>query len=134
MVLNIDGKPCFNSSTVANYTNTFYTTVAGTLVKKLPPAFGKFNMDSETIQDYYKQMGVTNKGFKLSPVSSDFVLKELCSLKPNKSTGLDKSPARFLKDGATALKDQLTHICNLPITSNQGRNRHIFLRGQSHFS
>ena len=72
-----------NSGTVANYINTFYTSVAGTLVKKLPPAFGKSDMDSETIQDYYKQMGVTNKGFKLSPVSSDFVLKELCSLKPN---------------------------------------------------
>ena len=118
MVLNIDGKPCFNSSTVANYINTFYTTVASTLVKKLPPAFGKFDMDSETIQDYYKQMGVTNKGFKLSPVSSDFVFKELCSLKPNKSTGLDEIPARFLKDGATALKDQLTHIINLSITTS----------------
>ena len=78
MVLNIDGKPCFNSSTVVNYINTFYTTVVSTLVKKLPPAFGKFDMDSETIQDYYNQMGVTNKGFKLSPVSSDFILKELC--------------------------------------------------------
>ena len=120
--LNIDGKPCFNSSTVANYINTFYTTVASTLVKKLPPAFGKFDMDSEIIQDYYKQMRATpratNKGFKLSPVSSDFDLKELCSLKSNKNTGLDEIPVRFLKDGATALKDQLTHIINLSITSN----------------
>ena len=78
VVINIDGKLCFNSSTVVNYINTFYTTVASTLVKKLPPAFGKFDMDSETIQDYYNQMGVTNKGLELSPVSSDFILKELC--------------------------------------------------------
>ena len=75
VVLNIDGKPCFNSSTIANYINSFYTTVASTLVKKLPPSFGKFDIDSETIQDYYKQMGVANNGFKLSPVSSDFILK-----------------------------------------------------------
>ena len=56
----------------------------------MPPAFGKFDMDSETIQDYYKHMGVNKKGFKHAPVSSDFVLKTLCSLKPNKSTGLDE--------------------------------------------
>ena len=81
MVLYIDGKCCFNFSTVANYINTFYTTVTGTLVKKLSPAFGKFDMDSETIQDYHKQMVVTNKGFKLSLVASDFVLKG-CGMGP----------------------------------------------------
>ena len=118
VVLNVDGQPCFNSTTVANYINSFYTTVASSLVSKLPPSLGKFGMDSNTVQAYYDQLGVKDKGFKLSPVSSDFILKELSSLKPNKSTGLDEIPARFLRDGAPALADQLTHIVNLSISSN----------------
>ena len=44
-------------------------------------------------------------------------MKELRSLKPSKSTGLDDIPARVLKDDASGLKDQLTHIVNLSITS-----------------
>jgi hypothetical protein len=36
----------------------------------------------------------------LSPVTEDFIFSELEKLNPNKSTGLDNIPARFLKDGA----------------------------------
>ena len=38
-------------------------------------------------------------------------------MNPNKSTGLDAIPARFLRDGAIAIKDHLAHIINLSISS-----------------
>ena len=109
---------CYNSNTVANYINGFYTTIANNLVSKLPASLGNFDVESDNFLNYYKKLGVTPNAFQLSPVSSDFIYKELCSLNINKSTGLDGIPARFLKDGAVLLKDQLTHIVNVSITTN----------------
>ena len=56
--------------------------------------------------------------FSCHPCLAILSNKELCSLNINKSTGLDGIPARFLKDGAVLLKDQLTHIVNVSITIN----------------
>ena len=53
------------------------------------------------------------------------MIYDICSLKPNKSTGPDKIPARFLKDGATALKDQLTLIINLSITTSTVKSARV---------
>ena len=61
---------------------------------------------------------VTSESFKLSPVTIDFVCKELHKLKANKSTGLDGIPAKFLKDGATVIKYHVAFIINLSITSH----------------
>jgi hypothetical protein len=102
---------------VADFFNEFYTTVASNLVKDLPPSQGRFSTESEVFKTYYREKGVKLDSFKLSPVTTDFVFKELCSLNPNKSTGLDGIPARFLRDGAVAIKDPLTHIINISINS-----------------
>ena len=117
VVLTVKGEKCFDSTEVADYFNEFYTTVASNLVKDLPPSQGRFSTESETFKSYYREKGVKPNSFKLSPVTTDFVFKELCSLKPNKSTGLDGIPARFLRDGAIAIKDPLTHIINISINS-----------------
>ena len=118
VILNIDGELCFDPSRVANYINQFYTTIASTLVNKLPSSLGKFSVNSTIFSSHYEKLGVTSDAFKLCPVSSDFILKELRSLNPNKSTGLDGVPARFLRDGAVLLKDQLTHIINVSIMTS----------------
>lgn len=118
VVLNIDDELCFNASRIANYVNKFFTSVAGTLVGNLPPPSGKFDTSSEAFKGYYGKLGVTHDSFKLVTVSVDFVFKELRSLNPNKSTGLDEIPAKFLREGADALKDKLTHIINLSIHTN----------------
>ena len=118
IILNIDGELCFDTNRVANYINQFYTTIASKLVNKLPSSLGNFCVDSSTFTSYYNNLGVTPNSFKLCRVSSDFILKELRSLNPNKSTGLDGVPARFLRDGADLLKDQLTHIINVSITTS----------------
>ena len=53
----------------------------------------------------------------VSPVSEEFIYKELCNLNSFKSTGLDNIPSRFVKDVAKALTKPVTYIVNLSITS-----------------
>ena len=51
------------------------------------------------------------------PVSHHFVKKELLSLDPKKTTGLDDISPRFLHDGAEYLAEPIKHIVNLSILS-----------------
>ena len=88
IVLTVNGEKCFNSTIVTDCFNEFYTNVAGNLVKNLPPSKGLLNTDSDVFKNYYKEKGVDSKCFTLSPVSSEFVYKELCKLNPSKSTAL----------------------------------------------
>ena len=118
IVLNVNGEKCFDSRRVADCFNNFYTNVAGNLVKNLPPSQGFFNTDSDVFKNYYKDKGTGSMRFNILPITSEFVFKELCALNPTKSTGLDGIPARFLRDGAIALKDHLAHIINLSISSS----------------
>ena len=118
VVLDTDGEMCFDSNRVANYINEFYTSIASSLVNKLPPAKNIFSTESDVFKEHYKSKNVCTNAFKLSPVTIDFVYKELLKLKSNKSTGPDGIPAKFLKDGAVVIKDHITFIINLSITSN----------------
>ena len=61
--------------------------------------------------------------FKLGCVGEEFIERELLQLNPNKSTGLDNIPARFLRDGSTILKAPITHIVNMSIISNSVPNQ-----------
>ena len=46
------------------------------------------------------------------------MLVRMFSMNSNKTTGPDGIPAKFLKDGAVVIKDHITFIINLFITSN----------------
>ncbi|KAJ8018258.1 LINE-1 reverse transcriptase-like [Holothuria leucospilota] len=118
IVLNIDGEVCSAPKGVANYINDFFTKISSSLVKDLPQPTGKFDFDSSAFKNYYNKMNVVSNSFKLCKVSTDFVYNEICALKISKGTGLDGIPARFIKDGADVLKDQLTHIINLSIETS----------------
>ena len=76
-----------------------------------------FSVASFAFQDYYGSKLNNSNKLHLSPVCEEFVEKELLGLNLSKSTGLDNIPARFLRDVASVLKDPLTHIINLSITS-----------------
>ena len=52
VVLDIDGETCFDSKKVANCFNNFFTSIASTLVEKLPPPLNLFDTRSETFQDF----------------------------------------------------------------------------------
>ena len=117
IVLNIDSKNCHNQFSIVNYFNIFFTSVAESLVKKLPTAKGIFSCTCDAIYNFYKKVFYSNLIFKLKPVTEHFVLKVLQNLNSSKSTGLDGIPSRFLKDGATVLTKQITYIINLSINS-----------------
>ncbi len=117
IVLKINDKIEYDPVTIGNHVNTFFTTIANKLVSKLPHVPSLYTVDSQTFLDFYRDV---EKGkLKLCKVSVDFVSKELQSLNPNKSTGLDNISPRFLKDGAVFLAEPVTHIVNLSISTCQ---------------
>ena len=87
------------------------------LVRGLPLPKGVFGTGSAHFRDFYREKGVRQGAFRLSPVRTRFVFDQLSELKVGKSTGLDGISVRFLKDGAEVLAGPLCHIVNLSITS-----------------
>ena len=84
----------------------FFTNIASTLVSKLPSCPNIFDTKSKIFKLFYSQKLKKDVSFVLTPVSEDFVFKELVKLNSTKSTGLDNLPARFIKDGANVLKGE----------------------------
>ncbi len=118
MVFNIDGDPSHDKVRIANYFNTFLTKVAEKLARNLPMPPNKFSTDTPTFQNYYTNKGLFPSRFTLTTVPTNFTLRELTKFKTNKSTGPDKLPARFLKDGARIIAEPLTHIITISIMTD----------------
>ena len=115
-VLDINGETCFDSKKVANCFNNFLTSIASTLVEKLPPSLILFDTRSETFQEFYRNHNVQD-GFVLASVEEDFIFKEFCKLNSSKGTVSDIFPARFVKDASAVLTKPITYIVNLSIRS-----------------
>ena len=81
----------------------------------MPPCPKLFDFNS--LNSFINKFFVNNLHLDLSPVTEDFIFRELEKLNPNKSTGLDNIPARFLKDGACELQKPITYLVNLSISS-----------------
>ena len=103
--------------------NKFFTSVATSLVSKLPTCSGIFNANSDKVKRFYCDKGVTPGKFGLEPVSEHHIQKLLERLNPGKGAGLDSIPSRFLVDGSDILKVPLTHIINTSIITG------VFPRG-----
>ncbi|KAI4829076.1 hypothetical protein KUCAC02_023139 [Chaenocephalus aceratus] len=64
---------------------------------------------------YYKNLGVRKDDFSLARVTTAEVLIKLSALQPNKATGHDNIPSKFLRDTATTISPVIAHIINLSI-------------------
>ena len=64
-------------------------------------------------------MGITKDVFSLSIVSGDEIKKILHKMSSCKATGIDRIPAKFVKDGAEHICLPITHIINLSIHTNK---------------
>ena len=106
--LKIDNEMCFDKLKVAEQFNMFFTTVASSLVNKLPQGTGKFGDDH--VSSFYQGKDVSPNAFCLKEVNVDNINQILNSMSANKATGLDDLSARFIKDGA-----MITHIVNMSI-------------------
>ncbi len=97
---------------------SFFTTIAGTLTENLPLLPNKYTTNTTTFQMYYTNKDTLPNSFTMTTISPDFTLRQLMKLKTKKSTGPVKLPTRFLKDGAVAVSEPLTHIINMSIMTN----------------
>ena len=107
----------FDKKTVANIFNNLFTTVAASLVGKLPNITGGYA--GNFVNKYYQEKGAKQNSFKFSPVGDEDILKSLPSLNVSEATGLDGLSARFLKDGANQISSAIAHIINLSLYSGR---------------
>ncbi len=117
MALNIDGET-YDKVKIANFFNSFFTTVAETLARKLPVPPNKYTTNTPTFQNYYKDNGIPPNRFRLATVSPEFTLRELMKMEINKSTGPNKLPAKFLRHRTNVIAKPLTHVINLSIMTD----------------
>ena len=104
---------CFDKLKVAEQFNMFFTTVASSLVNKLPQGTGKFGDDH--VSSFYQGKDVSPNAFCLKEVNVDNINQILNSMSANKATGLADLSARFIKDGARVIAPMITHIVNMSI-------------------
>ena len=76
--------------------NGFFTSVASSLVDKLPQPSGRFSCNSNHFTDFCTQKGLRPDSFKLSPVTLCFIMKELKSL--NHKQDCLSNPTDFVND------------------------------------
>ena len=114
-VLDSDGHKVFDSFSVAQIFNDFYTSVASKLVSNLPKSYGIFGTATVAFRNFYSRRIGLRSRFVISPVTSHFVLNQLRALDPKKSVGLDDISSLFLRDGADVITSPVTHIINLSI-------------------
>ena len=115
IVLEENGHKIFDSASVANVFNKFYTSVASTLVSKLPSPYGIYVTSGSIFRQFYSRKLGLRPNFTLSPVSSHFIRSQLNSLNPKKAIGLDDISSLFLRDGTECIVAPITHIVNLSI-------------------
>ena len=78
---------CFDKVKVAEQFNNFFTTVASSLVNKLPQGTGKLGYVH--VSSFYQGKGVTPNAFCLKEVNVDNINIILNSMRANKATGLE---------------------------------------------
>ena len=85
------------------------------LILTLPQLANNISQNSDS--SYLNYLSKTNNTFDLSPTNYSKVFKILSKLCKTKATGLDKIPARFLKECLDLITASLCSIFNRSITS-----------------
>ena len=104
----------FDPFTISELFKKFYSNLANDLVRKLPAASKKF--DIEAVKDYYNDMfDLSHNKLNFQTVQPNTISNLLKSCNVNKAAGIDNVSGKFLKDGADVLGIPITQICNLSI-------------------
>ncbi len=88
------------------------------VARNFPQPFNKYCTNNTSLKIYYRNKGIILESFHLQTMTVHFSLSELKKLNIVKSTGLDSTPAWFLKDGTLVLASPGTHTINLSIMTN----------------
>ena len=108
-----NGVTQFEPKKNANIFKTFYSELAGTLVKKLPKPPLKLSTDKTMM--FYKKLNPNLEKFELVYITEETIKKSFCCLDVSKAPDIDEISPRFLKDGAEVLAKPIWDIINLSI-------------------
>ena len=111
--LKENGVTQFEPKKNENIFKTFYSELAGNLVKKLPKPPLKFNTDKTMI--FCKKLKPNLEKFELVCITEETIKKLSCCLDVSKVLGMDEIFPRFLKDGTEVLAKPICDIINLSI-------------------
>ena len=103
-----DGIIYSDSKSIANIWNQHFSSVSSILVQKLKTSLNILLPSNSTVTT----IDSNSSFYQFTPVSEEFVLKELKRLKPNKAIGLDGISARLMKDSAIVIYKSLTILYN----------------------
>ena len=103
LMLNIDNKTTSDDYIIANHFNSFFTPVAGNILKKIPKAKMTFN----------SFLTKTNTKTFLSPTTPGQVPGILKTFNLNKAVGSNSLPIKTLKDLKSEITEPLCTLINL---------------------
>ena len=92
----------------------FYSNLASDLVKQLPNATSKYDMNY--VRDYYSGIELPGGLFGFSHVCVSEIMKILDNFDTNKAAGIDGLSGIFIKDGAKILSKPISDLINLSIS------------------
>ena len=93
-----------NEKDIANHFNTFFTSIAQKLVKKIPPTHNNFE---STLKNQ------NEKSFFIGTVDIKETENKISSLQENKASGPNSLPIKMLKTSKKQLSVPLTYLINL---------------------
>ena len=97
---------------IANAFNKFFASAASKLMATVRSTCGHNHRDPNTSIRQYPP-------FNFLEISEEFVLSQLRSLKSGKAVGLDRIPARLLKDSADIVVKPVTFIINTSLRTSK---------------
>ena len=109
---NLDGL-LFDSFSIAEAFQKYYSSLAENLVLKLPKPPNNFGMES--VNNYHEIYNLKEK-LIFTNIQSDKVFKILKNFDETKASSIDDLSGIFLKDFAKLLTTPITQLCNLLIS------------------
>ncbi|XP_078377802.1 uncharacterized protein LOC144660957 [Oculina patagonica] len=105
--LKVNGVSVTDPTEISNEFNNYFATIGPKLAS---------NFDPLENDNYQKYLTSTDKRFQLRPTSTNKVLSLLNKLNKSKATGLDKIPARLIRDCADLICIPIRDIFNQSIS------------------
>ena len=112
--LEKDGNISFDPKINAGIFRDFYSNLASDLVKQLPNATSKYDMNY--VRDYYNNIMLPGGLFGFSHVCVSKIINILDNFDTNKAAGIDGLSDIFIKDGAKILSKPISDLINLSIS------------------
>ena len=112
--LEKDGNISFDPKINAGIFKDLYSNLASDLVKQLPPATSKYDMNY--VRDHYNNIELPYGPFGFSHVHESQIMNILWKFVTNKADGIDGLSGIFFKDCAKILSKPITDLINISIS------------------